>query len=158
VESKRLIILSDDKDVEVSESRRRNGECYTGSNSQMLTDLIIASSMVPVGGKRLVPSGDKGDEEPESQKRRKDDSNGEGEHWSSSNPPTSTDMLIVAAMDEDDVTVLDIGDEEDAKWKVDPTADIKHFFRLSRRCILSGKNFVRHQKQSPFDLRTCKGE
>ena len=140
--SKRPIILSDDEDDEVSESRRRtngnpktkgNGECYTGLNSQILTNLvIIASTTVPVGGKRPAPSDDEGNEEPESQKRRKDDSKGKGEYRSSSSLSTSTDMLTVAAMDEDgmyrDVTVLDIGDEAETKRKVDPTADIKHFF------------------------------
>ena len=66
-----MIILSDDKNVEVSESHRHNSECYTSSNSQMLTDLIIASSMVPVRGKKLVPSGDEGDESPKVESKGK---------------------------------------------------------------------------------------
>jgi hypothetical protein len=50
--SKQLIILSNDENDEASESRRRNSECYTGSNSQILTELlIIACSTVPVGRK-----------------------------------------------------------------------------------------------------------
>ena len=52
----------------------------------------------------------------------------QGEYLSSSNLQTLTETAI----DEDgmyhNVTVLDIGDETETKKKVDPTADIKHFF------------------------------
>jgi len=77
--------------------------------------------------KQAAPKDDD-NEEPEIQKRRKDGS--KSEFWVYI--VSVNIMLTIAATDEDgmylDVNIFDIGDEANTKKKVDPTADIKHFF------------------------------